>query len=101
MTKNFGLGRFDEPIAIITPEEIVEPLHNFIEFVFAISGFGRSQQLIETGENLERVNREGVLVQTRCCLTRTMHLTKARRVPKFGGEIAAFLDLLFIKGNIL
>src|SRR5450432_3301067 len=101
VAEDFRLRRFDEPIAIITPEKIVEPLGDLIEFVFAISGFGRGKQLVETGENFDRIDGKRGFLETRHCLTWAMHLSKARGIPKLRRKIAAFLDLLLIKGNIL
>ena len=48
--KDLRLGRFDEPIAIVAPEEIVQALRYLVELVFAIRGFGRRQQLVKTSQ---------------------------------------------------
>src|SRR6266487_5180688 len=37
----------------------------------------------------------------RCRLTRAVHLAKARDVPEFCGEVAAFFDLFLVKANVL
>ena len=101
VAENFRLRRFDEPIAIIAPEKIVESLGDLVEFVFAIRRFGRDQQFIETRQHFDRVDRKRVFLQTRRRLARPVHLAKARGVPKLGREIAALLDLLLIERDVL
>ena len=101
LAEDFRLGRFDEPIAIIAPEKIVEPLRDLVELIFAISGLDRANRFIEARQNFDRIDRQRVIVDLRRGLARTMHLPKTRGVPKLGREIAAFLDLLFVEANVL
>src|SRR3954469_15107611 len=91
--ENIGLRRFDEPIAVIAPEEIVESLRHFVELVFAVSVLDRDEQLVEARQDFDRVNGKRLGIEPGLRFARTMHLAEAGGVPKLRGEVPAFLDL--------
>jgi len=99
--ENLRLGRFHEPIAIIAPEEIVKPLPDNIELVFAIPRVERVDRFVQSGEDFDRVDRQQLIVDFRIGRAGAMHLAKTRRIPKLGREIASLFDLLFIEANVL
>ena len=57
VAKDFRLGRFDEPIAVIAPEKIVEPLRDLIEPIFAIRGLDRVDRFIQSRQHFDREDR--------------------------------------------
>jgi hypothetical protein len=99
--ENFGLRSFNKPVAIIAPDKVIKPLCDRIELIFAISGFDGVNRFVQARNQFQGVNRQRLIIDSWSSIAWPMHLPEASDVPKFGCEITAFLDLLFIKGNVL
>src|SRR3954466_11079210 len=88
--ENVGLGRFDKPVAVITPDKIIEMLSDYVEVIFTIRRLDCVDCLIQTSEHFDAVDRESSasLRLARKRNTRaTLHLAKPRGVPKFCREV--------------
>src|SRR5882724_6846159 len=101
LAENFSLGRLNKPVAVIAPDKIIEMLRDQIEVIFAIRGLYRIDCLVEPREHFDGIDRQLLSVDLWRSIARAVHLAKTRNVPEFRRKVSAFLDLSFIKPNIL
>ncbi len=101
LAENFRLRCFDKPVAIIAPDEIVKTLRDGIELIFAIRRFDCVDRLVQSRENFDGVDRQRRVVDLRRGIARSVHLPKARGIPKFCRKVSAFFDLFFIEADVL
>ena len=55
--ENVSLGRFNKPVAVITPDKIIEMLGDQVEVIFAIRGLDCVDCLIQPSEHFDGVDR--------------------------------------------
>src|SRR4029077_1394619 len=99
--EDFRLGCFDEPIAVIAPDEVVKALCDRAELIFAVSSFDCVDRFVQTGEQFQGVDRYRLVVDFWSNIAQSMHLPEARDIPKFRREVSTFFDLFFVEANIL
>ena len=56
LAENVGLGRFHEPVAVIAPDKIVEPLRDRIELVITIRFFNRVDRFVQSRQHFHSVD---------------------------------------------
>ena len=99
--EDFGLRCFNEPVAVIAPDKIVEPLRDCVELVIAIRFFDCVDRFVQSRQNFDREDRQFLWIDLRRSGARSVHLPEPGDVPKFGGEVAPFFDLFFVEPNVL
>ena len=101
LTKNVSLGRFNKPVAIIAPNKIVEALRDYIELIFAVCSLDCVDCLVQARQHFDGKDRQRLSIDFWRGIARTMHLTKARDIPKLRREVTAFFDLFLVEANVL
>src|SRR6266513_1427083 len=86
--EDFRLGGFNEPIAVIAPDEVVNALCDHVELIFVVSSFGCVDGFVQAGEQFQGVDRYRLVVDFWSDLAWSMHLPEARHVPKFRREVS-------------
>src|SRR4029453_3814063 len=99
--KDVSLGCFYKPIAIVAPNKFIQSLRDSIELIVTIRRLNCIDRFIQARENFHREDGYLALSNCRRSFTWTVHLPKPRHIPKFCRKVAAFLDLFFIKSNVL
>ena len=96
-----GLGRFHEPVAVIAPEEFVEPLRRLAEPEILVRRLDGDLRVAQLALDVEHVGR-GPVGDARAERQRgLLHLVEPGSVPDLVGEVAPLLHLLFIEADVL
>ena len=99
--QDVGLRRFHEPVAVVAPEKVVEPLRRLVEAIFLVGRFHGDLRVAQLGLDVEDVRRGPVADARATGQRRLLHLVEAGGVPDLVGEVAAFRDLFFIEAEVL
>src|SRR5437867_9266182 len=92
LAENVSLGRFNKPITIIAPDEIIEMLGDQIEVIFAIRRLDCVDCLIHASEHFDGVDRESsasLRLARKRDARATLHLAKTSYVPELGRKVTA------------
>lgn len=101
VAEEFAFCHFDEAVAEIAPDEVIESLCDFVEAVFGIGGVNLPDGLIEAVEQGAGERGEFVSVGIGGRIEGTVHFAEAAGVPEFVAEVSALGDLVLIEADVL
>ena len=96
-----GLCSLHKPVAVVAPEEVVEQSRHLVEAVALVGIPERGVHGVELREHVQCDVGEFMLGEIRRGIARALHLPEAAGIPELVGEVAALLDLLLIKLDVL